>query len=258
MEYLFACDLDNTLIHSYKHKTDGDICIEIYNGREQSFISSRVAELLREVVKKVLFVPVTTRSIEQYQRIQWIKGTEPEYAVVSNGANLIHDDDIDFKWKAYFFNEHIQPYTDELNQQQILLSQNPNFTICRIVDGSFLFLKCSDTIDVENVSTEIQEQTNLTVQHSGRKIYLFPPKLNKGKALLRLKKLFNPDKVFCAGDSIIDMPMLNLADIAFVPNVLIDIMNGDQIKIFNSAESILENIIKASATTFESITFNSN
>ena len=32
---------------------------------------------------------------------------------------------------------------NELNQQQILLSQNPNFSICRIVDDSFLFLKCS-------------------------------------------------------------------------------------------------------------------
>ena len=225
MKYLFACDLDNTLIHSYKHKTDDDICIEIYNGREQSFISSRAVELLKEVVKKVLFIPVTTRSIEQYQRIQWIEGTKPEYAVVSNGANLIHNDDIDFEWKSYFFNEHIQPYTDELNQQQILLSQNPNFTICRVVDDSFLFLKCSDTLDVDRISSEIQKQTNLTTQYSGRKIYLFPPSLNKGEALFQLKKLFNPEKVFCAGDSVIDLPMLILSDISFIPITLTNYLN---------------------------------
>ena len=215
MEYLFACDLDNTLIHSYKHKTDDDICIEIYNGREQSFISSRAAELLREVVKRVLFIPVTTRSIEQYQRIKWLEGTKPEYAVVSNGANLIHNDDIDFEWKSHFLSEYIQPYTNELEHQQMLLKQNPDFTICRIVDGSFLFLKCSDNIDVEKISTELQKQTKLTVQHSGRKIYLFPPRLNKGEALLRLKQMFNPQQVFCAGDSAIDVPMFNFADIAF-------------------------------------------
>ena len=244
INYLFACDLDNTLIHSYKHRTDDDICIEIYNGREQSFISNRAVELLKEVVKKVLFIPVTTRSIEQYQRIQWIEGTKPEYAVVSNGANLIHNDNIDLKWNSYFFNEHIQPYIDELEHQQILLSQNPNFTICRFVDDSFLFLKCSDAVDVESISTELQEQTNLTVQYSGRKIYLFPPKLNKGEALLRLKQIFNPNKVFCAGDSVIDVPMLNLADIAYSPSNFSYISNhGHHIK-FTSIETTLEEIIK--------------
>lgn len=242
INYLFACDLDNTLIHSYKHRTDDDICIEIYNGREQSFISSRAAKLLREVVQKVLFIPVTTRSIEQYQRIQWIEGTEPKYAIVSNGANLIHNDDIDLEWKSYFFNEHIQPYTDELKYQQILLSQNPSFTICRIVDDSFLFLKCSETIDVEKISTELQKQTNLTVQNSGRKIYLFPPNLNKGEALLRLKQKFNPNQVFCAGDSIIDVPMLNLANMAFVLSPLIKYLNHDKYFKFNFTESILDNI----------------
>ena len=220
IDYLFACDLDNTLIHSYKHRTDDDICIEIYSGREQSFISNRAVELLKEVIKKVLFIPVTTRSIEQYQRIQWLEGTKPKYAVVSNGANLIHNDNIDKSWRQDIYH-HIQPYINELNQQQILLSQNPNFTICRIVDDSFLFLKCFDDVDVESISTELQAQTNLTVQYSGQKIYLFPPKLNKGEALLQLKKLFNPDKVFCAGDSVIDVPMLNLADVAFAPINLI-------------------------------------
>ena len=236
MKYLFA-------IHSYKHKTDDDICIEIYNGREQSFISSRAVELLKEVIKKVLFIPVTTRSIEQYQRIQWLEGIKPEFAVVSNGANLIHNDNIDKNWRHDTYH-YIQPYINELNQQQILLSQNPNFTICRIVDDSFLFLKCFDDVDVESISTELQAQTNLTVQYSGQKIYLFPPKLNKGEALLQLKKLFNPDKVFCAGDSVIDVPMLNLSDIAYSSSKFSYISNhGYHIK-FIAIESAIEDIIK--------------
>ena len=243
IKYLFACDLDNTLIHSYKYKTDDDICIEIYNGKEQSFISSRAVELLKEVVKKILFIPVTTRSIEQYQRIQWIKGTNPEYAVTSNGANLIHNDDIDKNWRQDI-NYYIQPYEDELQKQQEKLSQNPDFNICRIVDDSFLFLKCVDEVDVESISNELQVQTNLNVQHFGRKIYMFPPKLNKGEALIRLKNLFNPDKVFCAGDSTIDIPMLNLADIAYTPNNFDYISNSNQYIKFTSIESMLKEIIK--------------
>ena len=226
MEYLFACDLDNTLIHSYKHKTDDDICIEIYNGREQSFISKRTAELLREVVRRVLFIPVTTRSIEQYRRIKWLEGTKPEYAVVSNGANLIHNGDIDDEWKSHFVNEYIQPYTDELNRQYRLLSWRPDFTICRFVDGSFLYLKCAEGVDAERVTAEVQERGYLSVQCTGRKVYLFPPRVNKGEALLRLRQMFKPLRVFSAGDSIIDESMLEVADVSYRAEELIGAFMG--------------------------------
>ena len=210
---LFACDLDNTLIHSYKHRADGDICVEIYNGREQIFISCRVAELLKSITKKFLFIPVTTRSIEQYRRINWLEGTAPKFAVVSNGANFLCNGEIDSAWQKDFY-KNIQPYEEELFAQEKIFSQNKNFSICRVVDKSFLFLKCCNGKDTEKFVAEIQAVTKLTVQSSGLKIYLFPPKLNKGEALLKLKKFFSPEKTFAAGDSVIDIPMLNLADFA--------------------------------------------
>lgn len=210
---LFACDLDNTLIHSYKHRADGDICVEIYNDREQSFISWRVAELLKEITKKILFIPVTTRSIEQYRRINWLEGTAPKFAVVSNGANFLCNGEIDAAWQKDFY-KNIQPYKEELFAQEKIFSQNENFSICRVVDKSFLFLKCCNGEDTEKIVAEIQAVTSLTVQSSGVKIYLFPPKLNKGEALLKLKKIFAPEKTFAAGDSVIDIPMINLADCA--------------------------------------------
>lgn len=219
MKNLFACDLDNTLIHSYKHKADGDICIEIYNGGEQSFISSRAVELLKEINKKFLFIPVTTRSIEQYNRIEWLEGTAPKFAVVSNGANLLHDGEINLEWQKYFY-KFIQPYENETQRQLEKFSQDKNFTICRIVDQSFLFLKCSDDAEIISTVKKIQADTDLIVEYSGRKIYLFPPKLNKGEALLKLKKNFSPQKIFAAGDSEIDIPMLNVADVAFANSKL--------------------------------------
>ena len=211
---LFACDLDNTLIHSHKLKAAGDICVEIYDGKEQSFISSRAVELLKEIAEKILFVPVTTRSIEQYRRITWLEGTKPEFAVTSNGANLLHFNEIDKIWRQDFY-KFIQPYSDEIKAQKLKLSQDENFTICKIVDGSFLFLKCSADADKNKLLAELQANTNLVVQNFGLKIYLFPPKLNKGDALLKLKEIFNPEKTFAAGDSGIDIPMLNVADVAF-------------------------------------------
>ena len=211
---LFACDLDNTLIHSYRHKESDDICIEHYQGREQSFINANVVELLKAVCKAVKFVPVTTRSIEQYRRIRWINGTEPEYAVTTNGANLIHDSEIDPQWQLESAS-YIQPYEGELQQQRDKLNQHKAFSICRIVDGSFLFLKCRDDVDATTLVGELKSNTTLTVEQTGRKIYLLPPPINKGKALNRLKKKFSPILTVSAGDSEMDLPMLKLSDISY-------------------------------------------
>lgn len=81
---LLACDLDNTLIHSHRHKNDGDICIEILNDKQQSFITPHTRELIAKLPDNITLLPVTTRSIEQYMRIQW--ENSPEYALVTNGT----------------------------------------------------------------------------------------------------------------------------------------------------------------------------
>ena len=212
MKNLFACDLDNTLIHSHKKRREDDICVEIYDGREQSFISGKSLAFLKKISEKILFIPITTRSTEQYQRIFWTEDFTPKFAIVANGAYIL-----DGKNQKNFLREEI--ITKNLAEMENLhkkYSSDENFNICRIVDESFLFLRCKDEIDAEKIHFE----TKLIVQHTGKKIYLFPPALNKGNALLKLKKIFSPDKIFCAGDSEIDISMLKVADMAFAPKNL--------------------------------------
>lgn len=203
---LFACDLDGTLIHSYKKFREGDICVEIYDGHEQSFISPRALDLLKKIAAQILFVPVTTRSIAQYRRIHWTEDFSPRVAVTTNGSYFLDDGR-----QENFLREVVAPYAEELNFQCEKFSGDERFNICRIVDESFLFLRCRDEINPEKIHFD----TNLTVQHTGRKIYLFPPPLNKGNAVRRLAEKFKPEKIICAGDSDIDLPMLELADVAF-------------------------------------------
>ena len=211
MGKIFACDLDSTLIHSHKKRRAGDICIEIYDGREQNFISPRAFELLKQVAAQMLFVPITTRSIEQYRRIFWSEDFRPRYAIVANGAYIL-----DGERQENFLHEVAVPHADELEIQRENFSTDERFNICRIVDESFLFLRCRDDIDADKIFFD----TNLTVQHTGKKIYLFPPELNKGNALKLLAKKFPAEKIFAAGDSEIDLPMLELADVAFAPKNL--------------------------------------
>ena len=218
MKILFACDLDGTLIHSHKKRRADDICVELYDGREQSFISPRALELLKRLAAQILFVPVTTRSRAQYRRIHWTDDFKPRYAVTTNGAIFLDGERIIFR------KELVENCADELEYQRTLYADNPAFDICRIVDESFLFLRCRDDLNAEDFHFD----TRLTVQHTGKKIYFFPPELNKGTALRMLIEKFSPDKVFCAGDSEIDLPMLKLADVAFHE--------------FNCAEDFLEQI----------------
>ena len=208
---LFASDLDNTLIHSHKCRRADDICVELYDGREQSFISPRALDLLREISERVLFVPITTRSIAQYRRIFWTEDFRPRYAVVANGAYIL-----DGERQENFLREVVEPHAAEPEAQREKFSSDERFDICRIVDESFLFLRCRDDIDAEQIFFD----TSLTVGRTGKKIYLFPPELNKGNALKLAAKKFSVEKIFAAGDSEIDRPMLELADVAFAPRSL--------------------------------------
>jgi len=227
---LFACDLDNTLIHSHKKRRADDICVENFDGREQSFISPRVLELLKKISARTIFVPVTTRSVEQYRRIFWTENFRPEFAVVANGAYFLDGDH-----QENFLRDEISPFVDDLEIMREKFSTDARFNICRVVDESFLFLRRADDFD-----GEIFFDTRLTVQHTGKKIYLFPPPLNKGNALRRLAEKFSPTKIFAAGDSEIDLPMLILADKAFAPASL----GGKFSEAPNFAEEFLEEVCK--------------
>ena len=211
MKILFACDLDNTLIHSHKKRRDGDICVELYDGHEQSFISPLALDLLKKISAQVSFVPITTRSIAQYERIFWTADFRPKSAVVANGSYLLDNGRCENFLRAVV-DEKISVELETLREK---FSSDERFNICRIVDESFLFLRRRDDFD-----GEISFDTNLTAQHTGKKIYLFPPKLNKGAALTKLADKLSATKIFCAGDSEIDLPMLELADVAFSPKNL--------------------------------------
>ena len=47
---VFHTDLDNTLIYSYKHELGADKrCVEVYHGREISFITAETERLLQQI-----------------------------------------------------------------------------------------------------------------------------------------------------------------------------------------------------------------
>lgn len=214
-QILFASDLDNTLMFSYKHAGEGDRCVERLEGREQGFCTQKSLELLARVREKVLFIPVTSRSIEQYRRIQWPAPCAPRYAVTTNGGILLENGAEDPEWSARS-RVLAASWREELRSLEARLPQVPIPKRVRMVDGLYLFAACGDGESARSLGDYFE--TSVDVAVSGRKVYFFPPPLNKGEAVRRLQERFRPDRTVCAGDSTIDTPMLRLADVAVVPN----------------------------------------
>ena len=213
---LFASDLDNTLMFSHKYRGETDQCVEWLDGREQGFCTRRSLELLALVGQRTLFVPVTSRSVEQYRRIRWPSPCLPRYAVTSNGGVLLEGDREDLAWRAGS-EELTAPWREELAELEARLGEVPIPKRFRMVDGLYLFAACDDQESARQLGDLFEGRTTVDVAVSGRKVYFFPPPLNKGEALRRLQERFQPDRTVCAGDSVIDVPMLRAADRAIVP-----------------------------------------
>ncbi len=232
MKILFACDLDNTLIYSHKHKKNGDICVERLDGREQGFFLPECEKPLREIISRAEFVPVTTRSVEQYSRIGWIEGLSPEFAVCTNGAVLLENGGRVSDWCGEY-SRMIEPYRSELRALGERFSEDKRFIRCRMVDDSYLFVYCDKDVPPEETARELSQECSLNVSASGKKIYFLPKEVNKGEAARRLKSRLGADIVISAGDSEIDVSMLCASDFAVFPYELSEAVRAPETAVFS-------------------------
>lgn len=213
---VFASDLDNTLIFSYKKKNQCQqkvICVEKKEGKELSYMTQKAYNTLQKLCQKVVFVPVTTRSVEQYQRIQFFD--KIEYALTTNGGILLQNNNINKCWLEE--TKRLMMSSEKELQKAIYLLQKDN-NICfeiRMVDDIFVYTK---SLQPQKTANDIMQKLDLNqifVDTNGEKIYVFPKILNKGFALKRLKNFLNCKKIFSAGDSCFDISMLQQSDVAF-------------------------------------------
>ena len=226
-EILLACDLDNTLIHSWKHRKEGDLCIEHIGEKEQGYMSRKAAELYSSLPENILLVPVTTRSVDQYRRIRWPGSREPDLAVTTNGAILLGpraDQGDDFSGILHEWIRQSQreaaPCRQAMDELQEILLASGHYLRVRPVDDFYLFAYCEEGRDPKDAVPESAFRSGLQIVSSGRKIYFLPPAFNKGNAVRRLEGLLKPPMILAAGDTEIDLPMAERADRMFIPEKL--------------------------------------
>lgn len=218
---VFFTDLDNTMIYSYKRDIGEEkVEVEPYQGRIVSYMTQFSHRALQTLREEILFVPVSTRSVSQYQRIAFDAGWIPKYALVSNGGTLLVDGVADEEWKDASL-QLIAPCADQLLAAEALLQEDTNRTLeVRRVDGLFVFTKSSQperTLERLAASLDLEE---VELYRNGVKVYVLPKALNKGAAVDRFLGWIGGKAghtILCAGDSDFDLPLLERGDVIFCP-----------------------------------------
>ena len=243
---VFNADLDNTLIYSYKHKIGNEKKdVELYNGRNISFASKKTLRLLREIKKEILIVPTTTRTIEQYKRINLDIG-KLQYALVCNGGILLKNGEVEQEW--YQDSLKLISESNQVIEDGISFLRNDlrrDFEV-RHIENLFVFTKCREP---EEVVVELKRKLDLSfvdVFNNGIKVYIVPKTLTKGAAIKRFKEYIDAGIVIAAGDSEFDLTMFDVADVSYAPMELKDrISNTQKIHIAETEELFSEFLLKS-------------
>ena len=218
--FLFCTDMDNTIIYSYKHDIGpSKRNVELYQGREISFITERTYELLNRLKKlddKIMIVPTSTRTIEQYNRINLGIG-DFKYSMVCNGGILLRDNIRDDEW----YNDSlllIRESQEEIDKSIKYLEKDKRRTFeLRYIEDLFVFTKCDEPEQVVEDLKAYLNTSMVDVFNNGTKVYVVPRALNKGNAVRRLNEIIGADKIIAAGDSEFDISMLEYADYGLCP-----------------------------------------
>ncbi|AQQ54997.1 hypothetical protein B0X71_04415 [Planococcus lenghuensis] len=226
---LFASDLDRTLIYSRRSMgPDADpemlTAVEEINGKLTAFMTTAGLALHRQMSSKISFVPVTTRTAEQYKRVTGLldEVQEPEYAIVANGAVILKNGVPMAEWSARIQKQlledratvkHVLKQLEVYTGKEFILEvkQAEEWFIYMIIDEQ----KFSPA-ELEHLA-KIFFRQGFTFSQQGRKLYIMPNCINKATALNFVIKQLQAETVLAAGDSLLDLEMVKAADHGFIP-----------------------------------------
>ena len=249
---IFCTDLDNTIIYSYKHDIGTEkINVEIYQEREISFASKKTISLLETIKDEFVLIPTSTRTEQQYKRINLGIG-EIKYALVCNGGVLLVNGIRDDEWYKDSL-RIIKDSKSEIDRAMVILENDSRRTFeLRLIDDLFIFTKCDTPEDVVEDLKKNLDTNQVSVFNNGIKVYVVPINLSKGMAVRRLRQRFNPAYIVAAGDSEFDVSMVEEADYGLVPSGFVDeynvkdhVIEIDKSMLFS--EALLEKCLKIKA-----------
>ncbi|MFB7508364.1 HAD family hydrolase [Streptomyces broussonetiae] len=229
MAVLVASDLDRTLIYSSAAlaltmpdaRAPRLLCVEVHEARPLSYLTETAARLLTDLGDTSVFVPTTTRTRKQYQRIN-LPGPPPTYAICANGGHLLVDGVTDAEWHA-----GVQArLADECAslaevREHLLRTADPAWVRKhRVAEDLFVYLVVERALLPDGWVKELAEWAEprgWTVSLQGRKIYAVPKPLTKSAAVREVARRTGAQLTLAAGDSLLDADLLLAADRGWRP-----------------------------------------
>ncbi|WCK55583.1 HAD family hydrolase [Aneurinibacillus sp. Ricciae_BoGa-3] len=228
---IFASDLDRTLIYSRQAFGPGETdslrpvrLIESKQEQEISFMTEKAVTELKELADRIQFVPVTTRTLEQYQRISLFREEiKPLYAITSNGGHVLVDGRIDEEWQ-WIMKQRLEDSCmcmEEIVGRFEKDLMHPNWVFSsRSADGLFYYCiierELAPLFELQQFQQWLGTCGWLLYSH-GRKLYVIPEAVNKRDAVDFVKMRSGAMRVAAAGDSVLDLDMLHQADVGISP-----------------------------------------
>ncbi|MFJ9719355.1 HAD family hydrolase [Streptomyces sp. NPDC101213] len=229
MPVLVASDLDRTLIYSAAAlaltmpdaRAPRLLCVEVHESRPLSYMTETAARLLTDLGDAAVFVPTTTRTRKQYQRIS-LPGPPPAYAICANGGHLLVDGVSDPDWQAAV-NARLADECAPLAEVQAHLAAFADplwLRKERIAEDLFAYLVVERELLPEEWVKELAvwaEERGWTVSLQGRKIYAVPKPLTKSAAVREVARRTGAELTLTAGDSLLDADLLLVSDRGWRP-----------------------------------------
>ena len=229
MTLLVASDLDQTLIYSPAAAARGPDrphrVVEVLDGQVISLMSHRTESGLRELDTLAVFVPVTTRTRRQYERLDL--PTRPRYAVVASGGGILVDGKPDLEWAASVTSRLKGVSSPVAALREVFDGYRDREWLLRLRDADDVFLVAAVDADLLHADELAHVRRacdghGWRALHQGRKLYVLPHALDKAAAVEHVAERVGSDSglpvdLLAAGDTLLDWPMLCAAERAWVP-----------------------------------------
>ncbi|WML25880.1 hypothetical protein [Neobacillus sp. OS1-33] len=225
---IFASDLDRTLVYSKRAIEEmGEFDktalrpVEKKDNDWVAFMTDQSFLALKELSQACLFVPVTTRTTEQFNRFFIFKKDIPlKYAITSNGANIIYEGEMMEEWSSHIFN---RMNAESASQTELLANlKREGFQFDgQIKQAENLFFyyilnSLPPALDRKAIN-DVAVSFGWRISLQGRKLYFIPRAISKGDALEFISKREGIEVIAGAGDSVLDWDFLKNCQNRFVP-----------------------------------------
>jgi len=230
---LVAVDLDQTLIYSTSGRfgaptPDAEIRDEVRlhqveahaESGTRTFIAEALPALVDALRERATVVPVTTRTRAQFERIAPLGSIGFDPSLCSNGGTLLVNGRPDAAWAAEVTRDLVEDGWTVGEAAAHLDGLGLDRKAARVADGIFCYVVVADVDAAQAQIDRIQaeyESHGWVACLSGRKLYALPAGLTKARAVVRLAKRLGAPVIVAIGDSVLDLPMLSVADYSIAP-----------------------------------------